>query len=106
MKRIFAFLLVLSFLCVPVLADDLALLDEDLGMELTVAHQADSVFAQDTYVVVGLCHSPQYLNIQRGTTALGNGSVSGFLYLTREEAAKPAAQQKLTAASPKSEMVW
>ena len=67
-----------------VLADDLALLEEQLGMELTVKNPDGSAFSQQTYVVVGLCHSPLYLNVQRGTTTLGNGTVSGFLFLTRE----------------------
>src|SRR5699024_9394957 len=39
-------------------------------------------FSQDSYVLVGLCNSPQYLNVQRGTSSLGNGTVSGFLFLT------------------------
>ena len=33
-------------------------------------------------MLVGLCNSPQYLNVQRGTSSLGNGTVSGFLFLT------------------------
>lgn len=67
-----------------VLADDLVIPQEDLGKELTVTHQEDSVFSQDTYTIVGLCNSPQYLNMNRGTTALGDGTVTGFLFLTQE----------------------
>jgi len=65
-----------------VLADDLAFTAEQLNTTLTVEHQEDSVFSQDTYTIVGLCHSPQYLNLSRGTTSLGNGTITGFLYLT------------------------
>lgn len=65
-----------------VLADDLAFTSQDLGSTLTVLHQDDSVFSQDTYTIVGLCTSPMYLNLSRGTTSLGRGSVSGFLFLT------------------------
>lgn len=41
-------------------------------------------FATDTFLVVGLVNSPNYLNFERGSTALGSGSVSGFLYLLPE----------------------
>jgi len=67
-----------------VLADDLAFSEKDLGTVLTVEHQEDSVFSQDTYTIVGLCNSPQYLNMSRGTTALGTGSVIGFLFIPQE----------------------
>ena len=67
-----------------VLADDLFFFEEDLDREITVTHQEDSMFSQDTYTIVGLCNSPQYLNLSRGTTALGNGTVKGFLFLPPE----------------------
>ena len=67
-----------------VLADDLAFTEEDLGTELVVEHQEDSVFSQDSYVIVGLCNSPQYLNMSRGSSSLGTGTVTGFLFLTPE----------------------
>lgn len=38
-------------------------------------------FATDTFLVVGLIDSPNYINFERGSTALGNGTVSGYLYL-------------------------
>ena len=64
-----------------VLADDLSLSPDELGTEITVIHQEDSVFAYDTYTVVGLCNSPQYMNMNRGTSTLGDGTVRGFLFL-------------------------
>ena len=64
------------------LADDLVFTEDDLGTELTVQHQEDSVFSQDSYIIVGLANSPQYLSMSRGTTSLGNGTVTGFLFLT------------------------
>lgn len=67
-----------------VLADDQLFSEEQLGAVLTVEHQEDSVFTQDRYTVVGLCSSPLYLNLSRGTTSLGRGSVAGFLFLTPE----------------------
>ena len=36
------------------------------------------------YRVVGLAFSPLYLNYERGTTELGDGTVGGFLYIPRE----------------------
>ena len=42
-----------------VLADDLYIFQDSLGKEITVVHQDDSVFSQDSYTIVGLCNSPQ-----------------------------------------------
>ena len=67
-----------------VLADDLYVFPEDLGKEITVIHQEDSVFAYDSYTIVGLCNSPQYLNMSRGTSTLGDGTVRGFLFLQEQ----------------------
>jgi putative ABC transport system permease protein len=41
-------------------------------------------FAYREYTVVGLCNAAAYINFDRGSTALGNGSVSGFIYLPLE----------------------
>ena len=38
-------------------------------------------FAYDEYIVVGLVNASEYINFQRGTTALSNGKASGFIYL-------------------------
>ena len=38
-------------------------------------------FAYDEYTVVGLVNSSEYINFQRGTTALSNGKAAGFIYL-------------------------
>ena len=66
------------------LGDDLYFTADDLGMTLTVEHQEDSLFSQDSYILVGIGNSPQYLNLTRGSSSLGTGSVAGFLFLTRE----------------------
>ena len=65
------------------LADDLKFSADDLGLVLTVENEDDDelVFSQKSYTIVGLCNSPQYLNVQRGTTGLANGMVEGFLYI-------------------------
>lgn len=41
-------------------------------------------FACDTYTVVGLCDAVTYMNFERGSTSLGNGSVSSYIYLLPE----------------------
>lgn len=42
------------------------------------------IFAYDEYTVVGLVNSSEYINFERGTTSLGNGSVSGYIYILPE----------------------
>ena len=42
------------------------------------------LFSYKTYTIVGLVSSPLYLNYERGTSSLGNGSVKGFAYLLPE----------------------
>ena len=41
-------------------------------------------FYEKEYTVVGFVDSPLYINFERGTTSLGNGLVSGFIYLSKE----------------------
>jgi len=39
-------------------------------------------FAEFKFTVVGIATSPYYLNYERGTTKLGDGSVASFIYVT------------------------
>lgn len=61
---------------------------EDIGKTIAISSQNDKetrdMFKHKEYVIVGTVVSPLYLNFERGTTSLGNGTVSGFTYLTRE----------------------
>ena len=41
-------------------------------------------FAYKEYVITGTVRSPLYIQFERGTTALGSGTISGFLYLLGE----------------------
>ena len=62
-----------------VLADHLAFTEEDIGRTLTVREQEDdSPLLFRKYTISGLCSSPLYLSVERGTTALGNGKLAGF----------------------------
>ena len=42
-------------------------------------------FTSDSFTIVGIARSPYYMNYERGTTSLGNGTLGGFIY-TLEEA--------------------
>ncbi|HBN85309.1 MAG TPA: hypothetical protein DDZ89_15870 [Clostridiales bacterium] len=58
---------------------------ESIGSKVVVSPSNDKdtldVFAYDEYVVVGLADSANYLNYDRGTTGLGQGSVYAFIYI-------------------------
>jgi len=41
-------------------------------------------FASDRYTVVGTVSSPMYLNMQRGSTSIGSGSIAAYCYVPRE----------------------
>ena len=47
--------------------------DDDLSEKLVVA----------SYTVVGKVEAPNYLNRERGTSSIGNGKVTGLVYITR-----------------------
>ena len=62
--------------------------EDDLGTTIRLADINDEdtldLFAYKEYELVGLMDSPVYLNFERGSTSLGNGSVSFFAYLLPE----------------------
>lgn len=45
------------------------------------AEETKDAFRHDRYTIVGAAHSSCYLNFERGTTSIGNGTVSAYLYL-------------------------
>ena len=59
--------------------------DEVLGTVITVtdANEEDTLdmLTCHTYTVVGYTSSPLYMDLTRGNTTLGNGSVSSYLYI-------------------------
>ncbi len=68
------------------LADGNLYSKEDIGRVLICSEASNDEettesFAYKEYTVVGLVNSPLYMNFERGTTSLLNGSVAGFLYL-------------------------
>lgn len=62
--------------------------EEDLGKTVTLSAANDEdtldMFACEEYTLTGLVNSPQYLNHERGTTSLGNGTVACFAYIPAE----------------------
>ncbi len=62
--------------------------EEDIGRVLQVSPENSEdtreLLAYDGYTLVGLIHSPAYLNFERGTSSIGSGSVSAFVYIPLE----------------------
>ncbi len=59
--------------------------EKDLGKRLLVAADNDEetldLLAYDAYTIVGLANSVNYINIDRGTTLIGDGVVNAFAYM-------------------------
>lgn len=43
-----------------------------------------NMFHQMEYTIVGIVQSPCYMNFERGNTSIGNGKITGFLYLPED----------------------
>jgi len=61
---------------------------EHLGAKLVItvnnSEETKESFSEHKLTVVGIATSPYYLNYERGTTKLGDGSVSAFVYVKEE----------------------
>lgn len=59
-----------------------------LGSNITLSSLNDEVtmdsLAGKSFKVVGTVRSPMFINIERGTTSIGTGTVSGFVYMLPE----------------------
>jgi len=62
--------------------------EEMLGAQITVTDSNDEdtleMFGNRTFTAVGIVRSPYYINFERGTTSIGTGRISAFLYVPRE----------------------
>lgn len=62
--------------------------EEAIGMQLTVTENNDQdtmeMFENRTFTVVGIARSPYYINFERGTTSIGEGKITAFLYVPKE----------------------
>lgn len=70
------------------LADTFFFKPEDLGSQITFAKDNEEgttdIFTQKSFTVVGLCRSPLFMNFERGSTTVGKGVLSTFLYVPME----------------------
>ena len=70
------------------LIDGFHLDDSILGSQVTVSSLNDEdtldTMVYETYTVVGYAGSPLYMDMNRGTTSVGNGSISNCFYVPRE----------------------
>ena len=62
--------------------------EESIGTVLTLSGENTEdtldVFAYDAYTVVGVANNSYYVNYERGTTALGQGRLTGFVCIPAE----------------------
>lgn len=68
---------------------DAALYGEDMiGSRITVtdSNEEDTLdmFQERTFTAVGIVRSPYYINFERGTTSIGDGKITAFLYVPQE----------------------
>ena len=58
---------------------------DDIGKTIQVSdenlEETADLFAYDVYTIVGIADASYYINYQRGSTTLGTGRVSGFVYM-------------------------
>lgn len=66
-------------------ADSRLVSKEQLGTVIKLTDSNEeytlNVFSEREYTIVGTVDSSYYMNFERGTTSLGNGRVSGFVYM-------------------------
>ena len=67
------------------LADPEMYTEDDIGKTVKLSKQNSEqimdTFAYDEYTIVGLTDSALYINLERGSSTLGSGSVEGYIYL-------------------------
>lgn len=67
------------------LADPNLYSEDDIGTVIKLSEdnseQTFETFAYDEYEIVGIAESVWYVNTERGSSTLGNGSVKGYIYI-------------------------
>lgn len=62
--------------------------EDVIGTEIVVSpensQETKDSFAYDRYTVTGLVRTPVYLNMERGTTNIGDGKIDSFMFLNQE----------------------
>lgn len=68
--------------------DDALYGEEIIGSRITVTDNNEEdtleMFCERTFTVVGLARSPLYINSERGTTSIGSGRLTAFLYVPKD----------------------
>lgn len=63
---------------------DESMIGRQIVIDDSNSEEVKDSFRYDSYTVVGMVNSPVYINMERGTTSLGNGRVSAFMYIEPE----------------------
>ena len=70
------------------LADPELYSEDDIGKTIKLSkdnsEQTFNTFEYDEYTIVGLTETVLYINIERGSSTLGNGSVEGYVYIPKD----------------------
>ena len=70
------------------LMDDVFGSEDLIGEKLIVSDENDedtsNLMNYREYTIVGTTRSPLYMNYERGTTSVGSGTVSGFMYINKD----------------------
>ena len=70
-----------------VLADAERFKEEDIGKTISLCpfnKDGQDALSNKEYTIVGIIHSPLYIGIDRGTTTIGSGALTSFLYCDEE----------------------
>lgn len=63
---------------------DESMIGKQINIAASNSDEVKDSFKYDSYTVVGMVNSPVYINMERGTTSLGNGRISAFMYIQPE----------------------
>lgn len=70
------------------LADPAMYSEDDIGKTIKLSNdnsdQTFDTFAYDEYTIVGITETVLYINLERGSSTLGNGSVKGYIYIPKD----------------------
>lgn len=70
------------------LADPEMYTEGDIGKTIKLSPDNGSAtfdsFAYDSYTITGIAESVSYINLERGSSTLGNGSVAGYIYIPED----------------------
>lgn len=70
------------------LADPEMYTEDDIGTTIKLSDDNEQstfdCFAYDSYTITGIAESVSYINLERGSSTLGNGSVAGYVYIPED----------------------